>query len=653
MKVLNKLKYAHWINYLLFALLAGMPLIYNESGIDPSLLPKQLLISLYVLVALVAVFTQPKVNLPINITFLYLLFALVVVYWLSVFTATNRVEAIYICTKITLYVAVFFTTYILILQQKIAFKFIVLGIAFGGLVTVLLAFRDFYLLKLIGINLFESDNIYKVNATFGHKNLLSSYLLFTLPFVIIKAIGVKQRFLKFAWILLAITVVGLLVVLQTRAALLALIIGLICMAFFGVNWFDRPKSKHKFLMPFMFLLMLLMFVSGLFIFKDKLTVISRTESFRERAALWQNSWQMIQEYPMGVGAGNWQIMLPKYGVQKFYEFNYRVTEGLTTFQRPHNDFIWVFSETGILGGLIFLLIFVYAFVVLKSVITNKQNQTKQLILLIGFLATYATVSLVDFPLERMEHSFLFFVTLAYIASLSKGGKCSNKYVMPIGGIFFSIIVFGVYVSSKRWQSEKHLSKMYNYHQQANWQQLINHSAKANTAFINMDYFSVPISWYAGVGYFSLGDINMAKTKFEEAYLINPYQIHVLNNLGVCYTKQNNYQLGLPLLIQANKISPTFSDGISTLAGAYYNVKRYGDAWATIATFKFDANNPQYIKFATAIVKANLREILLKSDQPLYQQKIQSVINNEVLIQQHLSNSSKDSAVFFKGLINGN
>ncbi len=653
MKALNKLKYVHWINYLLFTLLAGMPLIYNESGIDPSLIPKQLLISLYVLIALIAIFTQPKGQISINKTFLYLLLALVVVYWGSIFAAINRVEAIYICTKITLYVAVFFTTYILILQQKIAFKFVVLGIAFSGLVAALLALRDFYLLNLIGINLFESDNIYKVNATFGHKNLLSSYLLLTLPFVIINQIGAKQRFIKYACILLAITILGLLVVLQTRAALLALIIGLICMAFFGAHWFDKPKIKQNFLVSFMFFMMVLLFVSGLFIFKDKLTVISRTESFKERAALWQNSWQMIQDYPMGVGAGNWQIMLPKYGVQKFYEFNYRVTEGLTTFQRPHNDFIWVFSETGIIGGLLYLLIFIYAFAVLKSVITNKQNQPKQHILLIGFLTTYFTVSLVDFPFERMEHSFLFFVTLGYVASLTNGHTFSNKYVKLIGAVFLSIIVFGIYVSSKRWQSEKYLSKMYNYHQQANWQQLINFSAKANTAFINMDYFSVPISWYAGVGYFSLGDINMAKTKFEEAYLINPYQIHVLNNLGVCYTKQNNYQLGLPLLIQANKISPTFSDGISTLAGAYYNVKRYGDAWATIATFKYDANNPQYIKFATAIVKANLREILLKSNQPLYQQKIQTVINNEALIQQHLSNSSKDSAVFFKGLINGN
>jgi O-antigen ligase len=41
---------------------------------------------------------------------------------------------------------------------------------------------------------------------------------------------------------------------------------------------------------------------------------------------------MISEHPIaGVGAANWQIQMPKYGMQKFYEVNYTISEGLTNF----------------------------------------------------------------------------------------------------------------------------------------------------------------------------------------------------------------------------------------------------------------------------------------------------------------------------------
>jgi O-antigen ligase len=630
------IKSHQWMNYFLMVLLAIMPLVYNDSGVDPNLIPRYTVLGVYVLVAVIYLLTNVKNIIQDYHALALLPFGLFVLgYWYSVLNATNQVEAVFVATKISLFVAVSLVTYFLYANQIIQFKYVVYGLIASCFISVVLVLKDIYLLNKQHINLWESDNVYKINATFGHKNLLSSYLLFSLPFVVIGVKNQTKNIYKIILMLLCFLVLFLLLLLQTRAALLALIIGVLFYAFLLFKNYIKLNQPNKLLLPVLLVIGMLFFSSSIYVFKDKFSVITRTESFKERAALWQNSWEMFKEFPMGVGAGNWQILLPKYGVQKFYEFNYRVTEGLTTFQRPHNDFLWVFCETGFIGGLTYILIFSLVFIALLN---NKSNDSfLDVNLLAAFVVSYIIVALFDFPLERVEHSFIFWVLAAFALVSFKFGK---SVVLPFKTVLFGLLFvacFSLYTAKLRWNSELQLKKMYKAHQTQNWNALINSSVKATNSLFNMDYFSIPVSWYTGVAYFSTGDLPMAKKYFEEAYQVNPYQIHVLNNLGVCYTKEQNYQLGLPLLEQANVISPTFSDGISTLAGAYYNVGRYSDAWRVIATFKYDEGNIQYITFATAIAKGCLNEEKSKLNDK-QKQRITELIANDTLIKKKLKDA---------------
>ncbi|MFN3445204.1 MAG: O-antigen ligase family protein [Bacteroidia bacterium] len=633
-----------WMNYLLMALLAMMPLVYNESGVDPNLIPRFALISVYVVVAAIYLLVYHKKHQTHYHCLVLLPFVVLVgVYWYSVLHATNQTEAVFVATKISLYTAVVVVTYLLYVNQTISFKYVVYGLITACLITVVLVLKDIYLLNKLLINLWESDNVYKINATFGHKNLLSSYLLFTLPFLVIGIKNQTKIIVKVLLILLALVVLVLLLFLQTRASLLALVIGVIFYAVLLFKNYTKQHQTNRLLLPILLVLGMLFFTGSIYIFRDKFSVITRTESFKERAALWQNSWEMFKAYPMGVGAGNWQIMLPKYGVQKFYEFNYRVTEGLTTFQRPHNDFLWVLCETGFIGGITYVLIFVLVLMALLKIKPHDAYFDGNI--LAAFVVSYMVVALVDFPLERIEHSFIFLMVAAITLASVKFGK---ELIIPIKPVLLGVLcmaLFGLYAAKLRWNSELQLHKMYKAHQTQNWNALINTSVKANNSMLNMDYFSIPVSWYTGVAYFSSGDLPMAKKFFEEAYQTNPYQIHVLNNLGVCYTKEQNYQLGLPLLEQANIISPTFSDGISTLAGAYYNVGRYKDAWRVIATFKYDEQNLQYITFATAIAKAYLNEEKSKLGME-QQQRINALLLNDELIKQRLKGAYNKPINYF-------
>ena len=89
--------------------------------------------------------------------------------------------------------------------------------------------------------------------------------------------------------------------------------------------------------------------------------------------MWENSGEMIKEnFVFGVGAGNWQVYFPKYGFDKF-SVN-EIKNGLTTYQRPHNDFLWILCETGIIGILAFVSIFIIiSFLIYFNIISKHNN----------------------------------------------------------------------------------------------------------------------------------------------------------------------------------------------------------------------------------------------------------------------------------------
>lgn len=652
-KTETKKEPVHWFSYALTGLVALLPLIYSTNGVDPNLLPRQLAVCVYIIVAsCVLFFTKKGAGLRINALLPFLFIGLALCYWLSLNNAINVIEARYTALKVTTYTGAFLVTYLLFRSGIITIKQLASGFTLSLAITIALVLRDIFMLSKLGVKLFEADNVYKINATFGHKNLLSAYLLFTLPFAVIQWKISVQKMLKGLLIILMLMALALLVVLQTRAVLLALVTGTVSTSVVSMLVYSNKKGSK--LIPAAILFAALLFVSGLYILRDKFSVITRTESFKERAALWENSWNMLKEYPMGVGAGNWQILLPKYGIQKFYEFNYRVSEGLTTFQRPHNDFLWVACETGVIGGILFCALFIVLLIYQWKKIRDAGQEETRLInqVLLGFVIIYGVVSLVDFPLERIEHSFLFALTAAYISASVVKKKTDlpfNRWLLIIPVL---LAVFIIYVGKQRWQSETWLKKMYRAHAAGDWPHLITYGNKANTDYMNMDYFSLPISWYTGVAFFASGDLVSAQKHFLQAYQVNPYQVHVLNNLGVCYEKEKNYEEALPLLEQAHQISPTFSDGISTLAGAYYNVRKYDDAWRVISKFKYDDSNWQFKLFATAIIKAKLEELLTTERDEVKKRKIRSLIADDSGLMNAYKESQRLNKEYF-GYLLGN
>jgi O-antigen ligase len=623
------------ITLLLFC--TTMPFVYSAAGVDPSLIPRQIVTCLLVVGCSCWLFWQQRKE-QFSVSLIPLVLGLLLAaYAVSYFRALNKVESFYIILKIGLFVSTAWLMHALAQKNILTMRFLSFIVSITGIITTVMVVTNMVLLQSKGVAIFDGENMYKVNATFGHKNLLSSFLFLCLPMYVIQYAATTKLSWKTVLVIFGILLIGVLLALQTRAVLLAMVVCAFAALMLLVFGFSKQLTRWQKRLGIVTVLASLILTAVLMYgYRDKLNLLTRTESFKERKNLWDNTLQMIEGHPIaGVGAGNWQIYMPRYGMQKFYEVNYTISEGLTNFQRPHNDYLWVWAETGIFGLLCYAgvwllaLVFSYRLLTEEKLLSVKIGYAMLFLQVLGFMV----ISAVDFPLERIEHPVWMMMTLGLIAAKKdtlhtwKGVKLRRWiWFLP-----FVLALVSLVVCTQRWKSELQLRKMYKAHATGNWKRLVAEGNRAQSAYFNMDYYSIPVQWYVGVGYFMQDNLVAAKKSFEEAYRLHPYQVHVLNNYGTCYEKEGNHTKAIELLEASHRLSPTFSDGIINLSGAYFNAGRYDEAFQTITQFRYDEQNERFKTFALAIIRVKLENIIAREKNTPFATYLRQIVSDDKAI----------------------
>jgi len=118
-----------------------------------------------------------------------------------------------------------------------------------------------------------------------------------------------------------------------------------------------------------------------FLFEDK-------SSLAERALYLDISATMLFHQPFGVGLGSFTTRMQNYTSQKLLPWLY---------QPVHNIFLLVFNETGLLGGLIFLSMFLFLFYRLFVFFKSEKSgqRKKQLAILISLLTVIFVIGFFD------------------------------------------------------------------------------------------------------------------------------------------------------------------------------------------------------------------------------------------------------------------
>lgn len=240
--------------------------------------------------------------------------------------------------------------------------------------------------------------ILRAFGTFSHANVLGGALCIAL-------ILCFQRLSKQMWIYLPLILLlgtGFLFSFS-RSAFFGLVIG-----FLVYISIDAHKTTLRAIVLFVSLLFLLMVLFGVehiffqrFLFED-------SSALQERTAYLSASFQMLKAHPFGVGLGGFTLLMQYFSVDKFMPW---------IFQPVHNVFMMVANETGILGGVVFLGIFIVLFLSLidakKRVRSESERQYGAV--LIALLFAIMTISLFDhyfFTLYSGQVLLFFYVALA-------------------------------------------------------------------------------------------------------------------------------------------------------------------------------------------------------------------------------------------------
>ncbi len=637
--------------YILLILI--LPFIYVKTIVDPVLIPRQILLSIFLLLTMLFLFFQKqKDGFQFSNKLIIAYCLLPILYCVSIFQSINILESYYTISKILLFSSFFILTTYLFVSGKIKFETILKALIVFSCFIVVSTILEVFKLRSTGVSVFKESNMYLITSTFGHKNLLSSAIFMCIPFLCAAFLSLNKSW-KIAASINIFFAVLLIFMLQTRAVIAGMGLSFLITSFLSLFLFRGQKErKYIRMIGFGAIVVLLGFLFVAVKYSDKFSLLTKTESMRERVNIWHNTLEMIKEFPLtGVGAGNWQIHFPNYGLTRFYDVNFSISEGLTNFQRPHNDFLWVFSETGILGFIIYCSIFILSIFYLFKLIRHSSELNQKIIYLL-FLFTilgYVFIALIDFPLERMEHQILLGLMLAFITSqyINTFENSLKKYDVKYFLILLAVTAtFALWLGFNRFDGEKHSNKLLVAHQRGDWNKMISEGNKAINTFYNMDPFSIPIKWYIGVGQFTLGDIPSAKKSFEEAYQIHPYQVHVLNNYATCFEKEGNHNEAIKYFEEMFRISPKFSAGLVNLSGAYYNAGKFEEAYQTISKFNYDELNPQSQDFMKAILAKKMELMLQKNKYSVEERKrITDCMASDELILKTMKECQKQNMMF--------
>jgi len=149
---------------------------------------------------------------------------------------------------------------------------------------------------------------------------------------------------------MVLVAVLLIIFFQSRSVQLAFL--LFISAAIGLYLIQLKKANfRKAFLPVVFSLVSLVLILG----SGRLSESSlQSRSSQERVQLWKNTIELIKEKPLlGQGVGNWSIVFPKTGLKDFPRIQERERN---FFVQPHCDFLKVWSETGVVGLLLYLAI---------------------------------------------------------------------------------------------------------------------------------------------------------------------------------------------------------------------------------------------------------------------------------------------------------
>ncbi len=579
------MKQVQKINYtslpLLLALLV-LPFVHFNSLLDIALVSKFLCLSFLLLPFPIFLWVNKDQSKTTSLPFFHLLaFAYYIWQILSISWAFNPVEAIFGVQKTGLWLITFWYAWWLLDQKKLQAKHLFLVVSIGALLYSLVGW---YQVTQVENMSFMSD-VNKIVGFSGNKNLFAILLFLQLPFILL---AIKEHAGKWRWLSLISLASSLILMLTLlgRATLLGLFTSALCSLLLYFIFAQQRQLPWK-----KIAIGSLILIGGLFsvfAIKGDVNILKRynianfkgSQSAQERLVMWENTLEMIGEQPvLGYGVGNWALFFPSKGIDRIP----RMAEYRKPAARPHNDFLWIAAELGLIGLLIHLSLFLSLFVLTWIAIKHWQKQKEVsssdfygLLICSSILLGYLVISFFDFPRERVELQAYLAVIMAYLLVLCSRYKSIPKVVLPnianklIALIFFISLVSNLVMGYYRWDGEHKSIAIQKAMSQQDPKALEKASKQVKNPFYQIDPLLNPVDYYHGFALLVQDKPRKAIPYFQKSLDIFPYHFNSLY-----YAGRANQQLNLPEVTtkyyeRLLEINPKFIEAREIVGVHYFN-----------------------------------------------------------------------------------
>lgn len=500
---------------------------------------------------------------------------------LSVFWATHKGIAVYTTQQWLIVYTIYFITKKHFQENPQQTKKIVLNLLLFLTFAVLgHTFYEYFSIKTSTIETITgtfNKNLYDFIGLVGHKNTVAS-LLFLLTILNIYGFLQAQKAIKVLYGISIILCIPLLLLLESRSVFIALIFTL---GLASIVWLTKRKSFQldKKAIGFGMLGVILLLSLNLQIFnnktfKERMNIQNWTSSrsFTERVILWDKTIQLIKNHVvLGVGTGNWYIKFPSVGLEGLV----KVERENKVFGHPHNEFLAVFAETGIVGIILFLLILGVSIVNLTSKLFSKKDSEKidQQLAFVLLLSIWSYIFILGLTTvsKILNIQVFFFFVVGWSQSLIQKGNTkdeSKNGIFPNNAwlILWSLQIFTIYQQVQE-------KKMY--------KKLIDNELSLKEEEMLMEIPNM-LNYYTQSIYqikFRLGN-NLVKEKsydkaieqYKKGLEINPHHSIYLEKIGGTYFRKKEYKEAIKYLKKSVAINPKYKRTKYRLIQSYIRLK---------------------------------------------------------------------------------
>lgn len=602
-----------------------VPLFKDKEVLDLTLFPRLAAVAVFLTIFIPYLFLQKKELIheaghAIFSPIMGILIAYLGSIMLSQILSAVPAEGFFDLVKNIAFTFVFFSALVLFTNKPEWTEKLPILVTFTAIIVLYIGYKQYWENVMPGKPTTPDGrpSIYAVDGLESHKNEYSNALMLMLPFLFY-AVYSFRSFWRWLSLGTLISLLTLVVLIKTRSVYLGIMISFFIFSLAGVLFGERLGLAKKYRQ--ILLAALLMGATGLaiilmlpkdpdeFSFIGRIQSIFSTESGNNvpRLKIYEGTLKMIRDhFLIGVGPGGWNLNYYDY---MGYVFTYI---SATNWGRPHNDFLWVAAEKGIIGITLYLAYFITLFWMCWRIIVKSPHIKNRVMamLLFGGLAAYIAIACFSFPIERINHQMYLALYGAGIASMYyRMQDTAIKRKLPVGivAILIPVLIFCSYYGFETCKMEKHVRLATAAMMQQNYPEVIKQIELARTPFRLIDNNSAPLDEFTSEAYYKMGKKKEANEALDKALAIFPQKTILRNRKGQYLVEEQKYAEALVYFEKALLMVHTSKEIRINISVCHFYLKNYDKALEALKGI------PEYEKMPDVMERVNVLESMKQQE----------------------------------------